>query len=143
VVAEYAVDLNFALTVDNTNYAVANPPNPNLVSFAFDDGGQGAQNWAMDVSKLNPPPASPPTLTGPQRIRAVRARVVTRASMADRTEYIPPALGGNFGPQAFMYRYCINPAGCPLTGPQTAEQWARARTATTEVTLFNNANWTY
>ena len=97
----------------------------------------------MDVSKLNPPPATPPTLQGPQRIRAVRARIVTRASMADRNEYIPPVMGQFGAQQAFMYRYCINPAGCPSTGPQAIEQWARTRTATTEVTLFNNANWTY
>jgi prepilin-type N-terminal cleavage/methylation domain-containing protein len=140
VVAEYAVDLNIAFTVDTTNYGVS--PNPTLVSYSFDDGGLSAQNWAMDVSKLNPPPASPPTLAGPQRIRAARARVVTRASMADRTEYIPPVMG-QFGTQAFMYRYCVNPAGCPTTGAQNIEQWARTRTATTEVTLFNNANWTY
>jgi hypothetical protein len=42
-----------------------------------------------------------------------------------------------------MYRYCLNVAGCPQTGPQATEQWARTRTATVEVTLFNNANWTY
>jgi hypothetical protein len=139
VVAEYAVDLNFAFTVDANNYGVQ--PNPNLVSYSFDDGGLSAQNWAMDVSTLNPPPASPPTLTGPQRIRAVRARLVTRASVADRTSFIPPVMGQFSATQAFMYRYCLNPAGCPLT--QNVEQWARTRTATVEAALFNNANWTY
>jgi type II secretory pathway pseudopilin PulG len=138
VVAEYAVDLNFAFTVDNNNYGVS--PNPSLVSYSFDDGGLSAQNWAMDVSSLGTlPPASPPALRGPQRIRAVRTRVVTRASVADRSEFIPPVMG-QFASQAFMYRYCVNPTGC--TG-KDVEQWARTRTATTEVTLFNNANWTY
>jgi prepilin-type N-terminal cleavage/methylation domain-containing protein len=141
VVAEYAVDLNFAVTADNNNYGIG--PNPSLVSYSFDDGGLSANTWAMDVSLLNVPPASPPALQGPQRIRSVRARVVTRASLADRTEYIPPVMGQFSASQSFMYRYCVNPAGCPLTGQQTAEQWARTRTATTEVTLFNNANWTY
>lgn len=141
VVAEYAADLNFAFTVDNNDYTLT--PNPNLVSYSFDDGGLSANNWAMDVSKLNPPPASPPMKQGPQRIRAVRARVVTRAAMADRTEFIPPAMGQFSPTQAFMYRYCINPAGCVMTGAQTAEQWARTRTATMDVTLFNNATWTY
>jgi hypothetical protein len=42
-----------------------------------------------------------------------------------------------------MYRYCLNPAGCALTGPQNVEQWARTRTGTVEVALFNNATWTY
>ena len=141
VVAEYAVDLNFAFTVDNNNYGVG--PNPNLVSYSFDDGGLSAQNWAMDVSKLNLPPASPPSLVGPQRIRSVRARLVTRSSIADRTTYVPPVMGQLSATQAFMYRYCLNPAGCALTGPQNVEQWARTRTATVEAALFNNANWTY
>jgi type II secretory pathway pseudopilin PulG len=140
VVAEYAVDLNFAFTVDTNNYSLQ--PNPNLVSYPLDDGGISANTWAMDVSKLNPPPASPPTLVGPQRIRAVRARVATRAAMADRTEYIPPVMG-QFGQQVFTYRYCINPSGCALAGPQNVEQWARTRTATLDVTLFNNSTWTY
>ncbi|HEX8795687.1 MAG TPA: prepilin-type N-terminal cleavage/methylation domain-containing protein [Polyangiaceae bacterium] len=140
IVAEYAVDLNFAFTVDTNNYGLQ--PNPALVSYAFDDNGVSANTWAMDVSTLNPPPASPPALIGPQRIRAVRARVVTRSSMADRYEYIPPVMG-QFGQQAFMYRYCTNTAGCPQSGPQGIEQWARTRTATMDVTLFNNANWTY
>jgi len=139
VVAEYAVDLNFAFTVDTTNYGVS--PNPTLVSYSFDDGGLSAQNWAMDVSTLNPPPASPPTLTGPQRIRSVRTRLVTRSSVADRTSYVPPVMGQLSSTQAFMYRYCLNPAGCALTG--NVEQWARTRTATVETALFNNATWTY
>jgi hypothetical protein len=139
VVAEYAVDLNFAFTVDNNNYGVA--PNPSLVSYSFDDGGLSAQNWAMDVSTLNPPPASPPTLKGPQRIRAVRTRLVTRSSIADRTSYVPPVTLAGATTQAFMYRYCLNPAGCALTG--NVEQWARTRTGTVEVALVNNANWTY
>lgn len=143
LVAEYAVDLNFAFTVDTNNYNVQ--PNPTLVSYPLDDGGISAKNWGMDVSTLNPPPASPPTLTGPQRIRAVRARLATRASMADRTEPISLTTGPfpQQGNQAFMYRYCVNPAGCAGANTTQAEQWARTRTATVEVTLFNNANWTY
>jgi hypothetical protein len=61
--------------------------------------------------------------------------------MSYRTYFIPPVMG-QFGNQAFMYRYCVNPAGCQANA-QNVEQWARTRTATTEVTLFNNANWTY
>ena len=72
-VAEYAVDLDFAFSVDKGLGAAL----PNLVTFAF----EGADNvtWAQDVSVQ-----APPLTTGPQRIRSVRARVVTRTAIGHR-----------------------------------------------------------
>jgi hypothetical protein len=68
---------------------------------------------------------------GPERIRSVRVRLVTRAALADRNANIPVA-PANFGAQPYLYRYCM---GGPCVSP--GGQWARARTVTTEVALPN------
>jgi prepilin-type N-terminal cleavage/methylation domain-containing protein len=122
VIAEYAVDLEFAFSVESATAATW-PSTPAMLTFAFDDANN--QTWADNVSTV--------AATKPQRIRVVRARVSTRAAQPDRTLNIPviPTYG-----QAFLYRYCINPLGCTTAG---ALEWARARTLTTEVSLPNQA----
>jgi prepilin-type N-terminal cleavage/methylation domain-containing protein len=121
LVAEYAVDLDFAFTVDQGD---TTGQNPNLLTFAFDDSHSA--NWAYDVSTL-----ATPSVIGPQRIRSIRARLVTRTGIPDRTVNIPLT---NYGNQDFMYRYCIVP---PCATQDDVMRWARTRTVTTEVSLPN------
>jgi hypothetical protein len=129
LIAEYAVDLKVAFSVDNTT---SGDLNPSIVTYAFDDGTNAT--WSYDVSTKKAPPAG----VGPQRIRSARVRLVTRTAMADRTVNIPLA---NFATQQFMYRYCLS-TPCNTSGAANDDQtlhWARTRTITTEVALTNQA----
>ena len=125
IVAEYAVDLNVAFTVDTTTTAAIRPE-PHHVPFDnIDEHSLGAGRVAG-----SPPPAA--ANIGPQRIRSARARLVTRTAQADRTANMP-VTNLTSEPQAFMYRYCINPAARVRHARPDARSWARARTVTTEV----------
>jgi prepilin-type N-terminal cleavage/methylation domain-containing protein len=115
IVAEYAVDLAFAFSVDTS----VNNLLPNVVTYGFEDPTDNNQ-WAKDVNATGVA-----AVVGPQRIRAVRARVVTRASQTDRNVNIPVT---NYGSQEFMYRYQID-----------ATDYARTRTIVTQVALPNQA----
>ncbi len=116
IVAEYAVDLAFAFSVDTSTSNLL----PNVVTYGFDDPNDN-NIWAYP----NVNAAGIAAAQGPQRIRAVRARVVTRTSQPDRSANIPVS---NFGAQEFMYRYKID-----------ATDYARARTMVTQVALANQA----
>ncbi len=120
IVAEYAVDLDVAFSVD-----AGTAIQPVLVSYPFDDTTNATVNqsstWAPNVD-LNPP--LPPR--GPQRIRAVRVRVATRVPQPDRSVNVPVA---NVGGQAFLYRYAV----------PTIPGWTRVRTITSEVSLPNQS----
>jgi type II secretory pathway pseudopilin PulG len=121
VVAEYVVDLNFALSVENGTAAL-----PGELTIAFDDATN--QTWADNVF------TQPAATCRPQRIRIVRARISTRVEQPDRMANVPVA---NYGTQAFFFRYCLTATGC---GASTSTlQWARARTITTELSLANQA----
>jgi prepilin-type N-terminal cleavage/methylation domain-containing protein len=114
IVAEYAVDLAFAFTVDTSTISTL----PNVVSYGFEDPADN-DKWAyQDVQTQGVA-----WTTGPQRIRAVRARIATRTSQTDRAVNIPVT---NYGAQAFMYRYQID-----------ATDYARVRTMVTQVALPN------
>jgi len=116
IVAEYAVDLAFAFSVDTSTINTL----PNVVTYGFEDPADN-NKWAFpDVQT-----AGAAATTGPQRIRAVRARVVTRTSQTDRNVNIPVT---NYGSQEFMYRYQID-----------STDYARARTMVTQVALPNQA----
>jgi prepilin-type N-terminal cleavage/methylation domain-containing protein len=114
IVAEYAVDLDFAFSVDlSTNNLL-----PNVVTYGFEDPTDN-DIWAYPDVQTQGVAA----VQGPQRIRAVRARVVTRTAQPDRNVNIAVA---NYGSQEFMYRYQID-----------ATDYARARTIVTQVALPN------
>ena len=121
VVAEYAVDLKFAFSVESGPTLTS----PALKAFTFDDAAN--QTWADDVRTV---PG-----TQPQRIRIVRARVATRTGVADRTLNIPVS-NVNTAAGTFLYRYCVLP---PCATVDSSFRWARARTITTEVSLPNQA----
>jgi prepilin-type N-terminal cleavage/methylation domain-containing protein len=123
IIAEYAVDLAFSLTVDTGTALLPSP-----VSFPFDNANNAL--WAKDVSTL-----ASPIVNDPKRIRAVRVRLVTRAGQADRTLSVPvPGTAGTF-----LYRYCVVAGGCDPVNATGIFQYARARTVTAEVSLPNQA----
>jgi type II secretory pathway pseudopilin PulG len=130
VVAEYAVDLKFAFSVEGSLVKPPTPPQPTMLTLAFDDPTN--QTWADDVYKVQG------GANMPQRIRIVRARIATRTAQPDRTVNVPVA---NVGVQAFMYRYCMTAGAC--TTQDGTLRWARVRTITTEVSLANQAGAFY
>jgi prepilin-type N-terminal cleavage/methylation domain-containing protein len=139
IVAEYAVDLDFAFTVDSS---LVGPTKPNLVTYPFDDGN--SLLWAPDLSKITSLTATPPVNMGPQRIRSVRARLVTRAALPDRTVNV--AVLNQYGTEEYMYRYCVGLPGQAAPNCATNDgslKWARTRTVTTEVALPNNSGAYY
>jgi prepilin-type N-terminal cleavage/methylation domain-containing protein len=129
VVSDYAVDLKFAFTIDNSNPGTTKPPGAYTVDprvpFALDDPTNAT--WAPDVSTLTPYIAP----IGPHRIRSARVRVAIRAAAPDRIANVAavPATG-----QPFMYRYFI-------PGAANGLQWARVRTGVTETALPNQARF--
>jgi hypothetical protein len=131
LVAEYAVDLKLAFSVDNTTLG---DTLPTITTFAFDDKTDNAL-WGGSVAGNTTPPPN----VGPQRIRSARVRLVTRAAQPDRSVNVPVT---NFGAQTFLYRYCVNNVPSCTTADQTL-RWARARTVTAEVALPNSAHAFY
>jgi hypothetical protein len=108
LVAEYAVDLKFGLTVVPS---FRTPNDPDITSFPIGDAR--VYDYAFDVTGK--------TATGPERIRAVRARLVVRSREADRAENIPGPAPGT------IFRYAIGANG----------GFARARTLTADIQLPN------
>ncbi len=143
IVAEYAVDLKFALNVDTSASTVVNGQETVAAQtvYAFDDDVHNAV-WTPDVSTLPAiTQAATASTTGPQRIRSVRVRLVTREAVTDRATNIAPS-PANQTNQMFLYRYCVA-QNCPAAGTVPAasvgQVFARARTVTTEVTLPNQS----
>ncbi len=141
IVAEYAVDLDFAFTVDQS---LVGPVQPSMVSYAF---GAGNPNdlWAASIAGLTAvPPAQPPSNIGPQRIRSVRVRLATRAALPDRTVNV--GVPNQFLNGEYMYRYCAPLPGQAAPNCTTNDgslKYARVRTVTTEVALPNNSGAYY
>jgi hypothetical protein len=114
IVAEYAVDLRFGITAATTSGT-----NPSLSTYSFEDAN--VYNLAFDV-------ATNPTTIGPERIRAVRARLTVRSREADRTVTVPPPAGA---PPGSIFRYAMGTDG---------GSYARARTLVADIQLPNLAS---
>ena len=114
LVAEYAVDLKFGLTVVS---GFRTPSDPDITSFPV--GDSRIYDYSFDVAAN--------TAAGPERIRAVRARLVVRSREADRTDNVAAPTPGN------IFRYAV---------PGDAG-FARARTLTADIQLPNltGVNW--
>jgi hypothetical protein len=123
LIAEYAVDLKVAITYDARaaglqGAAAALTPTNFGSAVNLDIGGDVTGNTGTPW---------------PQRIRALRVRLATRAQQPDRTSGLPaPDDSGGF-----LYRYCV--ANCGGTGAL----FARVRTVTTDIALPNQAQLYY
>jgi Tfp pilus assembly protein PilW len=134
VVAEYVVDLKLAVSAAGT---LVQAPNQQATAVDITSYAFGATENRTIAAAITAPGGGGGV---PQRIRSVRARLVTRAGQADRTAIIaPPATGGTT--DGYLYRYCVLPGGCTSNG--TTYQYARARTLTTEAALPNQARIFY
>jgi len=144
VISEYVVDLKFTFTADDSTLTTGLQPSPKIIPFEDDTNNA---NWGVDVSSLPAlPGAWQGVARGPQRIRSVRVRLVTRSAFADRTNNITP-VPANPQNQNFIYRYCTAPPGADGGTPdctvQNSQIWARARTVVTEVALPNQARMNF
>jgi hypothetical protein len=131
LVAEYAVDLKFAFTVDSNANGDISGVSAKQTVFPFDStANPNSASYAADITT----PANKPQQPGPQRIRSVRVRLATRGAMPDRST--PLSAGANYS-----YRYCTAIAADGGSGTCTNGQvgWARVRTLVTEVSLPNQA----
>jgi hypothetical protein len=128
VVAEYAVDFKVAFTVESS--AAISGDAPVLTTFGFDDATNNAE-WAS-IDLMNTTGA----VKGPQRIRSVRSRIVTRTQYADRAFNITPVPANATG-QKFAYRYCVDDNSSNACTDNKLPVWARLRTVTTETVLPN------
>jgi prepilin-type N-terminal cleavage/methylation domain-containing protein len=130
IVAEYAVDLDFAFSVENGIFVVGNgvAGTPSLLTFPFDSPLSAP--WA-DIGNLANPN------NRPERIRIVRARVATRTALPDRAVNLPV---GSPPTDSFLYRYCLVP---PCGTTDGTPRWARVRTLTAEVALHNQSGAFY
>jgi hypothetical protein len=124
VVAEYAVDLDIAFTVDSGTAAA-----PVLQTFAFEDNTDN-KVWAGQAQ-------GNVGINKPQRLREGRFRIVTRTAQGDRTVNVAVSAPANYTNQEYLYRYCINPTACGLSTPNGTFCWARARTVTGETSFPN------
>jgi hypothetical protein len=123
MIAEYIVDLRFALTV------CTDKPNCNgtLQSLAFTDPLNGV--YAGDLGPVMGPTTDPGTSATPERVRGVTVQLAARAAIPDRHRDLP-GLGGG------LYRYCADPQnGCT--------EYARVRTLVEDVSLPNQAKMRY
>ncbi len=115
VVAEYAVDLKFGLTV--VSGTILNHTDPTLTTLA--PGNANILQYAGDTTGITSP------LFGPERIRAVRVRLSVRSREADRSANI--TAGGTIGPG--LYRIGL--------GANGSAPFARVRTLQADVSLPN------
>jgi prepilin-type N-terminal cleavage/methylation domain-containing protein len=117
LIAEFAVDLRFALTAITDQ--VLDPANPNPTLQFFDFGAPPiAATYARRVGPANLNP-------GPERIRSLRVRFSVRSREPDRSEGLNPALVGA-GPQT-LFRYQI----------PNSTRYARVRTLHADVSMSN------
>ena len=122
VVAEYAIDLKFGLSVDSPSPTL--PPPTNQLTFDMDTDGVSIAKWGQAAS------ATSVGNEAPHRIRSVRFRLATRAALPDRDA--PLAIL----PPPYISRYCVDVA-------VPCKKFARARTIMSEVALTNQAGMTY
>ena len=131
LIAEYAVDLKFAFTVDPGLYNQTAPTLNVLKTYGFDD---------TENATIAAPVGPTAVTTMPQRIRSVRLRISTRSAIPDREADMRLPLV--IAPQdKYTLRYCVLDAGAAcITGKR---QWARVRTVISEVSLPNQARAFY
>ncbi|MBM4361199.1 MAG: prepilin-type N-terminal cleavage/methylation domain-containing protein [Deltaproteobacteria bacterium] len=124
VVAEFAVNLDFGIVVDEL---VVSGSTTSEQLLAFPPGDANVAAWAGD----------PATITlaarGPQLVRSVRARLSVRSQQADRETGIPSALadGGGEPISPGLYRF-------PVGGG-----FARVRTAQSEIAIRSHRSATW
>jgi prepilin-type N-terminal cleavage/methylation domain-containing protein len=145
VIAEYAADLKFAFTIDDTTDQTGDyllPPasgasEPQIV-YSFEDSKNASIAEDAFSQAATPLSGAGPQ---PQRIRSVRVRLATRAAIVDRDQPLPVAPVSS-AETDYLYRYCTqdNATACGTPGNPI---FARTRTLISEVALPNQASMWY
>jgi prepilin-type N-terminal cleavage/methylation domain-containing protein len=118
LIAEYAVDLKFGLTVVSGFKTAANL-DPAVMQFPVGDAKN--YEYTYEVSST-----SPVNDKAPHRVRAVRARLAVRSREADRNAGVNPP---PTAPPGALFRYAVGDAG-----------FARVRTLVADISLPNLAS---
>ena len=134
VIAEYAVDLRFGMTVDTGNPCV-NIPCPvtaptylvNPHTYYPIDGPTLLSTLGVWTGVTYPPTPG----RGPERIRDIQARVAVRSPVGDRVTTLA-------GTGSYLYRYHIVK---PALHQSAQYSYARVREVVTNVTLPNQAGF--
>jgi hypothetical protein len=113
VVSEFAVDLSFGVTVSQLAAGASGGQAEQLQTFA---PGSATATWAGDTTNMG-------ALTGPQRIRGVRARLSVRSREADREAAMPALVGPG------LFRIGL--------GANGAAPFARVRTVQADIAIRN------
>jgi type II secretory pathway pseudopilin PulG len=121
VVAEYAIDLKFGISVDDHGTGVVPPANHKI--FDMDTDSALIDQWTQKASGTA---AGQPA---PHRVRSVRFRLATRTAIPDREE--PLTI---YPSKPYISRYCV---GTPC------KRFSRVRTIMSEVALINQAGMSY
>ncbi|HEX4335102.1 MAG TPA: hypothetical protein VH062_04265 [Polyangiaceae bacterium] len=116
LIAEFAVDLSFGVTVSQIATGQAGNSLEQLVNFA---PGAPTTAWAGDTTTMD-------ATHGPQRIRGVRARLSVRSREADRIGGMPDG-GGIIGPG--LFRIAVGAGG--------KAPFARVRTVQADIAIRN------
>jgi prepilin-type N-terminal cleavage/methylation domain-containing protein len=122
LVAEYAIDLKFGLTVIS---GFKNTTNADPALAQYPIGDPKNYEYTYEVSS-----GSPVNDKAPHRVRGVRARLAVRSREGDRAASIPPP---SSAPPGSLFRY-----GIPGDGG-----FARARTLVADISLPNLASITW
>jgi type II secretory pathway pseudopilin PulG len=140
VVAEYAVDMKFSLTIDKfINPTCLGFPCPNaqpiyatnpLVTLGV-DGVVAGNPYAAQTSPVYVPSV------GPQRVRDVQVRLGIRSPFGDRPAALPIS-GSSALSTTYLYRYLLDGSALHYT---PAMPFARVRENTAEVNLSNQARY--
>lgn len=121
VVSEFAVDLQFGVTVNQVTTPATGSPVEQLLNIA--PGAAGVLEWAGSPLTMDL------TTHGPQRVRALRARLSVRSRAADRLSGMPD--GGGFPISGGLYRVALG-------GAAGKAPFARVRTMQSDVALRNH-----
>jgi hypothetical protein len=135
VVAEYAIDLKFGITVQDpaTNALTVldmddtNPPAKGPSTLASPAAGSSVTGVTHDVSMV-PRGSAGMFAAGPQNVKSVRFRIALRTPIADRDKPMPAPEPAS----SYRFRYCVTPI---CAGPTA--RFARIRTIVSEVALLN------
>ena len=135
VVAEYAVNIDFAFSVDSEVYPPRyGGPTPASSRSTSATSRNATVAGSASASSTSPANGGADRARSRSASRAIRFEIETRAAQADRKASIPVQTVADGGGGQFLYRYCMTATGCSGT---SLTQWARVRTLVGEVGLSN------
>ena len=137
IVAEYALDLRFGITVDTNTASIVPGTAPTPIITTYGLGDPNVYKWGRSATLAR-------TSSGPERIKSIRVRFSTRSREADRASDVAAPFDQPDVKQAWnglpggMYRYDLS-----TTYKGARQAWARVKTLQAEVALLNQLGVNY